>query len=173
MRLDTVIQGGTIVTADDTYRADVGIVDGRIAVLSLGLEAPEVIDASGKYVMPAAKAVEVYPSEVRRLNERALFTADAQARLLVLEEGRRALRVRDMDGREGWVRRDEVVRASQSALFEYGEAHVLGHLDEPMAIIILDGDGTDETPIRLDRSFKEALRENTDRETTERLALGL
>ena len=60
MRLDTVIQGGTIVTADDTYRADVGIVDGRIAVLGLGLEAPEVIDASGKYVMPGGLDVHTH-----------------------------------------------------------------------------------------------------------------
>ena len=60
MRLDTVIQGGTIVTADDTYRADVGIVDGRIGVLGLGLEAPEVIDASGKYVMPGGLDVHTH-----------------------------------------------------------------------------------------------------------------
>ncbi|MGH9336789.1 MAG: dihydropyrimidinase, partial [Vicinamibacteria bacterium] len=48
MRLDKVIRGGTIVTADDTYRADLGIASGKIAAIGLELEAPETIDAKGK-----------------------------------------------------------------------------------------------------------------------------
>ena len=50
---DLVIRGGTVVTAADTSRADVGIRGGRIAVLAEGgLEAPDVIDATGKLVLP-------------------------------------------------------------------------------------------------------------------------
>ena len=51
--LDVVIRGGTVVTASDTFQCDVGIRDGRIAVLGhdLGV-AHEVIDAAGKLVMP-------------------------------------------------------------------------------------------------------------------------
>jgi len=53
MKFDTIIRGGTIVTASDIYKADVGIADGRIVALadSLG-DAPEIIDASGLLVMP-------------------------------------------------------------------------------------------------------------------------
>ncbi|MCK0713956.1 dihydropyrimidinase [Chromohalobacter sarecensis] len=50
-----LIRGGTVVTHDDIYRADVLCVDGRIAAVGVDLEAPadaEVIDASGQYVMP-------------------------------------------------------------------------------------------------------------------------
>lgn len=49
------IRGGTVVTADRSYRADVLAVDGRIAAIGEGLEAPagaEVVDAGGCYVMP-------------------------------------------------------------------------------------------------------------------------
>lgn len=53
MRFDTIIKGGTVVTAADTFRADIGILDGRIAVLAGDLDdAGEIIDATGLLVMP-------------------------------------------------------------------------------------------------------------------------
>lgn len=50
---DLIIKGGTVVTASDITRCDVGIRNGVIATLGLDLgEADRVIDASGKLVMP-------------------------------------------------------------------------------------------------------------------------
>ena len=50
---DTIIRGGTVATASDTFRADIGIREGRVAALGLDLgEAPEVIDATGRLVLP-------------------------------------------------------------------------------------------------------------------------
>ncbi|MGH6959799.1 MAG: dihydropyrimidinase, partial [Dongiaceae bacterium] len=50
---DLVIRGGTVVTASDSVRCDVGIRDGRIAALADEL-APgaDEIDATGKLVLP-------------------------------------------------------------------------------------------------------------------------
>mgnify|MGYP002718182092 FL=1 len=48
----TVIRGGTVVTADLTYKADVLVEDGRIAAIGAGLAGDRVLDASGCYVMP-------------------------------------------------------------------------------------------------------------------------
>lgn len=51
--MDVAIVGGTVVTADATYRADVGVQDGRIR--QIGGELPparRTIDARGRYVMP-------------------------------------------------------------------------------------------------------------------------
>lgn len=51
--LDLAIRGGTVVTASDTIRCDVGIKDGRIALLAETItEAARTIDASGLLVMP-------------------------------------------------------------------------------------------------------------------------
>lgn len=47
-----VIKGGTVVTADLTYRADVRIDGGRIIEIGPDLSGDEVLDASGCYVMP-------------------------------------------------------------------------------------------------------------------------
>jgi dihydropyrimidinase len=53
----TLLQGGTVVTAVDTYAADVAIVDGKIAAIFAPAHAPPgpfdlTIDAKGKYILP-------------------------------------------------------------------------------------------------------------------------
>jgi len=58
--MDLVIKNGTIVTAADTYQADIGIEDGIIALIGRGLEGDEVIDATDKYVMPGGVDVHVH-----------------------------------------------------------------------------------------------------------------
>ncbi len=50
--MDLVIKGGVIVTATESYRADLGVEDGSIALIGRNLSGDEVIDASGMYVMP-------------------------------------------------------------------------------------------------------------------------
>jgi dihydropyrimidinase len=50
---DLVIKSGTVVTATDTFVADVGIVGERITAIGTGLgDARREIDANGKYVLP-------------------------------------------------------------------------------------------------------------------------
>lgn len=50
---DLIIKGGTVATATDTFKADIGIRDGRIAALGLGLDgAAKTLDATGKLVLP-------------------------------------------------------------------------------------------------------------------------
>jgi len=49
---DLVVRGGTVVTAEDVVRCDVGIVGGRIATLGDGLEGRDTIDAGGRLVLP-------------------------------------------------------------------------------------------------------------------------
>ncbi|HXW63298.1 MAG TPA: dihydropyrimidinase [Candidatus Acidoferrales bacterium] len=63
MRFDTVIRNGTVVTATDTYRSDIGIADGRIAAIapSLPMEsASQLIDAAGMFVMPGGIDVHTH-----------------------------------------------------------------------------------------------------------------
>src|SRR5205085_544772 len=53
MAFDTIIRGGTIATAADTFACDVAIADGKIAALGTHLgDAPEIVDAAGRLVLP-------------------------------------------------------------------------------------------------------------------------
>jgi len=53
--MSVLVRGGTVVTADQSFRADVLCRDGVIVAIGDGIEAPsgaEVVDAGGQYVMP-------------------------------------------------------------------------------------------------------------------------
>lgn len=66
MEFDTIIKGGTVVTAADTVHCDIGIRDGRIAVLADDLSsesADDRIDASGFLVLPGGVDAHVHLAE--------------------------------------------------------------------------------------------------------------
>src|SRR5258708_3823230 len=64
MTFDTIIRGGTIATASDTFCCDIGIKDGIIAALGANLGDPaEVVDASGKLVLPGGIDSHVHLSQ--------------------------------------------------------------------------------------------------------------
>jgi dihydropyrimidinase len=52
--VDLVISGGTVVTASDVFRADVGISGQQIVAIGQGLSGQQTIDAGGMLVLPGA-----------------------------------------------------------------------------------------------------------------------
>jgi dihydropyrimidinase len=58
----TLINGGTVVTATETTRADVVIEDEKVAAIGIGMsvEADRVIDATDRYVMPGGVDVHTH-----------------------------------------------------------------------------------------------------------------
>jgi dihydropyrimidinase len=68
--LDLVVRNGTLVGACDTFEADLGIADGRIATIGQGLPAKAEIDASGLLVLPGGVDPHVhlqYPQGPQRV----------------------------------------------------------------------------------------------------------
>lgn len=49
---DLVIHGGTLVTTSDTFKTDIGILDGKIVVLGEDLQGKQAIDATDKWILP-------------------------------------------------------------------------------------------------------------------------
>ena len=63
MAFDMIIRNGSIVTATDTYKADLAIAHGRVAAIASELpteNASKVLDASGKLVMPGGIDVHTH-----------------------------------------------------------------------------------------------------------------
>ena len=62
MAFDLVLTGGTVVTASDTFAADVSVRNGKIAALGFSLDSPgaRVIDCAGKLVMPGGIDVHTH-----------------------------------------------------------------------------------------------------------------
>ncbi|MCS7059643.1 MAG: dihydropyrimidinase [Anaerolineae bacterium] len=65
MEFDLIVRGGTVVTADATFAADVAVQDGKIAAVLPHSPIPDlkskaVLDASGCYVLPGAIDAHVH-----------------------------------------------------------------------------------------------------------------
>ena len=54
--MDLIIKNGTVVTPSCTFKADVGVIDGKITAIAEHIDEPceNVVDAEGKYVLPGA-----------------------------------------------------------------------------------------------------------------------
>jgi len=58
--MDIVIKNGTVVNSTETFTADIGISQGKIAAIGMNLSGSETVDASGKLVLPGAVDVHTH-----------------------------------------------------------------------------------------------------------------
>lgn len=59
--MDLIIKNGTVVTDSETFKADIGISNGKIKIIGQDLNgADQIIDATGQYVMPGGLDVHVH-----------------------------------------------------------------------------------------------------------------
>src|SRR6056297_4173203 len=63
MLYDLVISNGTVATASDVFNADIGVHEGKIAQIGGPMEGKQVIDASGRYVLPGGIDSHVHISQ--------------------------------------------------------------------------------------------------------------
>ena len=66
MELDLAIRGGTVVTASDTIRCDVGIRGERIVALGENLRAQREIDAAGEQCLLDLFGEQAYAADLRQ-----------------------------------------------------------------------------------------------------------
>jgi hypothetical protein len=121
-----------------------------------------------KYVTPTSDNVGVYKNEIREVYEKPIFTVGTKDRLLIVATGRNHYKIQNAEGETGWIEKRFVVTTGRSKTFVFDDAEVIGYLDNPTPVYIIDADNPNADPIKLDRSFADALRENVDRETVER-----
>lgn len=82
MSYDTVITGGTIVTATDCFKADIGISAGKIEAIGACLTGARQIDASGLLVMPGGVDTHCHIEQLRddgSTDEDGFITASTSA----------------------------------------------------------------------------------------------
>ncbi len=138
-----------------------------ILLVILMFTASSIFAEKVKFVQPKKNNVGIYRNETRGVNESAIVSLKIEDRLKVLNEKRNHYQVKMADGTVGWVEKRLVAKASGKS-FMFDDAEVIGYLDNPTPVYIIDADSKDATPIKLDRSFAEALRENVDKETVHR-----
>lgn len=124
------------------------------------------------------KATSLYKNQKRELYEKALYTTKKGEILTVLKSKGGNYQVKTSTGVKGWVMKSMVTsvgggksarKAKKGSVdFDMDEAKVIGFLENPQAVYIMDMGDPDFKPIKLDRSFAEDLEGNIDKETNQR-----
>jgi hypothetical protein len=112
----------------------------------------------------------VYQNRIRKVFETPLFSVSTQDRLLVQETKGDRYFIRDREGREGWIEKLVCVQASRNRQIIYEPIDLRPFSSEVSTTLILGNNDQPDEMIRLDRSFKEELMSNTDKEALERQA---
>jgi hypothetical protein len=121
-----------------------------------------------KYVQAKEGTVGVYKNQTRQMYEEPVYKVSASDRLQVLGSKGDFYQVKNGEGQSGWVEKRLVQTIGKSKTFVFENAEVMGYLDAPTPVYIIDSDDPNAERIYLDRSFKDALRDNVDKETIER-----
>jgi hypothetical protein len=135
-----------------------------VAVMAAGVFAKE----DQKMATPTKDEVGVYKNDVREVYEKPIVTVGLSDKLTIMSSSKQNYKVKTPSGEVGWVEKRLVVMTGKSKTFVFDDAEVIGYLDNPTPVYIIDADNPNADPIKLDRSFADALRENVDRETVER-----
>jgi hypothetical protein len=111
----------------------------------------------------------VYANKIRQLWEKPVFSVQPGDLLNVLAVSEHKYNVQNSDGARGWIEKSVCVRAKHGSRFSFAPAEVIGYLDAFGGSIILLSTPQEDIQISLDRSFRDALAENIDRETVCRI----
>jgi hypothetical protein len=121
-----------------------------------------------KFVTATKDETPIFKNDVREVYEKPMTTVSMNDKLTILSVSKQNYKVKLPSGETGWVEKRAVVVTGKSKTFVFDDAEVIGYLDNPTPVYIIDADNPNADPIKLDRSFADALRENVDRETVER-----
>lgn len=135
----------------------------RIILISF-LAAVAFVQADVTYVAATANETGVYQREFRKIYDQPIFTVGKVEFLQVLETGKQCYKVKRSDGETGWIEKHLVKKVSSRG-FIFEDMAVGGYLETPTPVYIAGKDDSPDEMIKLDRSFKDVLNENIDRET--------
>ncbi len=120
------------------------------------------------YAMPNSNNTAVYPNKVRGMNEEAVASVGKDDRLRVIETSGSHYKVETPDGTRGWLE-GRLVTKTEETVQTFENMEISGYGDNPTPIIIQDADMGASAPIEIDRSFKSALLQNTDKDMVSRV----
>jgi hypothetical protein len=123
-----------------------------------------------EYAIPLQKDVPAYLHQMRKAFEKPAFAVNAESRLIVTEKGMSAVQVQDPQGRVGWVELRLVKVVNESRMLRFEAATVERYADMKDLIWVPGDPKVLNSPMVLDRSFADAMKENVDRESIERQA---
>ncbi|MGM0461084.1 MAG: SH3 domain-containing protein [Fibrobacterota bacterium] len=115
------------------------------------------------YVRPV-RSIGIYENRTREVNEQAITEVDENNRLRVTDsQGRYYYVVFESENTEGWVEQRNVARTDGKA-YTFDNVTVQGYMDNPTVLSVQDQMSDLTAPIDIDRDFKDAMRQQVDKE---------
>jgi len=140
----------------------------KMVVAIVGLISVGVFANPKQYAIVRENGASVYAQEIRKMYEKPLFYVNAQERLPVQESSKGMVKIRNKDGKTGWMEESAVQLLSTNKSFQFDSAKVTGYIDVFTPGIVVGTREFLEMGMQIDRSFADELRENVDRETVTR-----
>lgn len=140
-----------------------------VAIMLLTVASAWSDSRQDRYVTPIKNGVGVFANNPMSAGEKPVYTADTGNWLMVMESKGDMLKVTDMHGKVGWIQKASVKLTTPNESMKFSGADVLGYLDNPTPIMILDAANPVGSSIALDRSFSDELKENVDKITIDRI----
>ncbi len=116
-------------------------------------------------VIPVRDNVNVYENQ---FTEKVIFTVHRNEPLKVSQNQRGRLLISDETGKSGWIEKSDAGEMSKNRTIQFENIEIAGYIDNPQPLYITVPGEQDDVPLTLNRSFKESLRENVDKETVSR-----
>ena len=142
----------------------------KIAVLALAAATVSVL-AQGQ-MQPRKGDTKIYANEVREAYESPVITVGPDDILTIEETKKSHYKVRTQSGDVGYVAKNDLTKlsvANKSRAFTFDKVDVEGYLDTQSPVYIIDMGEAGADPISLERSFRESLKTNVDKETMDRM----
>ena len=128
-------------------------------------------EAAKKFLKPTENNVGIYKNKTHDASEQPLYRVGTEDRPFLVDQQGNMYRVSNVDGVEGWVEKKFMVLLGlPQKKLSFENADVIGYLDNPTPVYIIDIDDPNAERISLDRSFKDALKDNVDKPTLEQIS---
>ena len=108
---------------------------------------------NGRTVQPRRPDTPIFANEAREASEHPLGTIGTNDLATIIETGRNHFKVSTATGLEGWVAKSAVTvtraSAARDRAFNFESAEVIGYLDNPTPVYIIDMDDPNADPVTL------------------------
>ena len=142
------------------------------AVLCIGLfigAASAAGKPSDKFVQPVKDSTSIFKNSAHNASDLPLAVVNSQDKLLVIGADRLNYRVQLPSGENGWIDKNMAIVSGKSTTLVFEDAEIIGYLDNPTPVYIIDSDNPNADPIKLDRTFANVLTDNIDRNTVDQM----
>jgi len=125
--------------------------------------------AAAQLTATITKPAAVYEKEFHSQYEKPLYSVSKGDKLDVLQQKDLTFQVRNRGYKTGWINRDVCTIKTKSTSFTFDPTQVEGFIDNTGTILVPGSNLLVDDTIKLNRSFRNALVENVDKETIERM----